>query len=140
MQINDVMTKDVKYVDPKTSVKEVAELMKKHDCGSIPVAKDDKLVGMITDRDIVLRCIAAQGDEGLSMTAEKCMSPRILYCYSTDKLEDVLENMGQNAIKRLPVLDSNKKLAGIVSFGDLSAACEDKSLSGNAMEKIREAA
>ena len=68
------------------------------------------------------------------------MSPGMLYCYDTDEVESVLRNMGENAVKRLPVVDKDKKLVGIVSFGDLSAACDNKASSGEAMESIQKAA
>ena len=139
MQIKDVLTENVCYVSPQTSLEDVAKKMKDHDCGSIPVARDEKLVGMITDRDIVIRCVAASQDPQ-TMSAEQCMSPGMLYCYDTDTVENVLENMGDNAVKRLPVVDNDKNLVGIVSFGDLSACCKNKSDSGEAMEEIRNAA
>ena len=139
MQIKDIKCEDVKVVSPETSVVEVARLMRENDCGSIPVAQNDKLIGMITDRDIVVRCIAESADP-LTIKAEQCMSPGILYCYENDEVDAALQNMGEQAIKRLPVVDENKNLVGIVSFGDLSAACEHKENSGRAMEQIREAA
>ncbi len=139
MQIKDIMTKNVQFANPTTSLSQIARLMKKHKCGSIPVAENEKLVGMVTDRDIVLRCIAEEKDP-LIMRAEECMSPGILYCFDTDDIEDVLENMGEQAVKRLPVVNKSKNLVGIVSFGDLSTACKDKATCGKAMEQIREAA
>ncbi|MBL4805467.1 MAG: CBS domain-containing protein [Alphaproteobacteria bacterium] len=139
MQIKDALSQDVQYANKTTSIVQVAKLMEEHDCGSIPVGENDKLVGMVTDRDIVLRCIAQEHDP-LTMTAGECMSEGILYCFDTDKVEDVLENMGEQAVKRMPVVDKDKNLVGIVSFGDLSAACENKACCGEAMEDIREAA
>lgn len=68
------------------------------------------------------------------------MSPGILYCYDADDVEDVLKNMGEQAVKRLPVVDKDKRLVGIVSFGDLSAACENKACAGETMEHIHKAA
>ncbi len=139
MQIKDALSQDVQYANKTTSIVQVAKLMEEHDCGSIPVGENDKLVGMVTDRDIVLRCVAQEHDP-LTMTAGECMSEGILYCFDTDKVEDVLENMGEQAVKRMPVVDKDKNLVGIVSFGDLSAACENKACCGEAMEDIREAA
>lgn len=138
MLVKKALTKDVHYVDPDTSIKDVAKLMEENDCGSILVGKDDKLVGIITDRDIVLRCVTRDFDPVI-MTAKTCMSPGVLYCYENEEVEDVLRNMGEQAIRRLPVLNEDKKLVGIVSFGDLSAACEDKTVCGEAMEQIRKA-
>ena len=139
MQVKEALSQNVQYATPDTLIVEVAKMMKEHDCGSIPVAQNDKLVGMLTDRDIVLRCIAQNADPA-SMTAEQCMSAGMLYCFETDKVEDVLSNMGEQAVKRLPVVNKDKKLVGIVSFGDLSAASEDKACCGKAMGQIRKAA
>ena len=113
--------------------------MKQNNCGFLPVGSETDPMGVITDRDIVLRCVAQEHDP-LTMTAGECMSEGILYCFDTDKVEDVLENMGEQAVKRMPVVDKDKNLVGIVSFGDLSAACENKACCGEAMEDIREAA
>ena len=139
MKIKDIMTENVQVANKTDSVLDIAKMMKTHDCGSIPVAENDKLVGMITDRDIVLRCVCESCDPQ-DMTAGECMSSKILYCRGSDNPEDVLKNMGEQAIRRLPVVDENKRLIGIVSFGDLSAACNDKASAGRAMEDIREAA
>lgn len=139
MQVQDVLTDTVCYVSPQASLEDVAKKMKDHECGAIPVEKNDKMIGMVTDRDIVIRCVAASQDPQ-TMTAEQCMSPGMLYCYDTDEVESVLRNMGENAVKRLPVVDKDKKLVGIVSFGDLSAACDNKASSGEAMESIQKAA
>jgi CBS domain-containing protein len=119
MRIKNIMSKIVVVVSPDTGLKEVAEKMKQKDCGCILVAKDDRLVGVITDRDIALRCVA----EGLNIadtTAKQIMSPEILYCRDTDTADDVTTNMGENKVRRLPVLDANKRLVGIVTLGDIS--------------------
>lgn len=139
MKIKDIMTDDVQYANPGTSLTQVAKLMKEFDCGSIPVVENDKLVGMVTDRDIVLRCVA-EDKEALLTMAEQCMSSGILYCYQDDSVEDVLDNMGDEAVRRLPVVDKNKRLVGIVSLGDLASACRDKRAPGAALDKISEAA
>ena len=94
--------------------------MQKRDCGCVIVVKDDRLVGMITDRDIAVRCIANAHDPA-STTAEKVMSPEILYCRDTDEADDVAKNMGENKVRRLPVLNAEKRLVGIVSLGDLAS-------------------
>lgn len=139
MSLKDCCTKDVQYVDPKTPIIDVAKRMKDNKCGSILVAENDKLIGVMTDRDIVLRCIADSQDP-LAMTAEQCMSPKVLYCYETDKPEDVLRNMADNGVRRMPIVDVDKALVGIVSFGDLAEACDDKKAAGEAIEQIRLAA
>lgn len=119
MQIKDVMTEDVTFVTPDTSVAEVSRRMRDSDIGSLPVAEGDRLIGMVTDRDIVLR-IVAEGRDCAQATARDAMSPGVLYCYDDETVEDVLDNMGDNQIRRLPVLSRGKRLVGVVSLGDLS--------------------
>jgi len=141
MSLKNIYTEDVQYVSPETKLSEVAKLMETHDCGSILVAQNDKLTGVITDRDIVIRCVSQSKDPS-SMMADDCKTSEVLYCFADDDPEEVLDNMAQNKVKRLPVLnnDQDKRLVGIVSFGDLSAACDHKEVSGKAMDEIRRAA
>lgn len=119
MKIKEIMSKETETVAHDTPLHEAADKMQKRDCGCVIVVKDDKLVGVITDRDIVMRCVA-KAKEASEMTAENVMSPEILYCRETDEVDDVMRNMGKNKIRRLPVLNAEKRLVGIVSFGDLS--------------------
>lgn len=119
MQIKDIMSKDVEVVPPEALLHDVAKKMQQRDCGCILVAKDDKLMGIVTDRDIALRCVA-EGHYGAETTAEQVMSSEILYCRDTDTADEVTINMGENRVRRLAVLDSNKQLVGIVTLGDLS--------------------
>jgi CBS domain-containing protein len=121
MQIRDVMTQDVSFVQPGTAVPEIARLMRESDIGSAPVVEDDRLIGMVTDRDIVLR-VVAEGRDVDTATARDAMSPGILYCFDDETVEDVLENMGDNRVRRLPVVNRDKRLVGVVSLGDLSLA------------------
>ncbi len=93
--------------------------MMHRDCGCIIVAKDDRLVGVITDRDIAVRCVA-EGHHPSETTAEQVMSPEILYCRDTDTADDVTKNMGENQVRRLAVLDADKRLVGLVTLGDLA--------------------
>ena len=119
MQIKDIMSKNVEVVTPDTLLSEVAKKMLQRDCGCILVTKDDRLVGVITDRDIALRCVA-EGHHPAETTAEEVMSPEMLYCRDTDDKDDVVKNMGENKVRRLAVLDADKRLVGIVTLGDLS--------------------
>lgn len=139
MPLRNCITSDVQHANPDTLIVDVAKRMKDYDCGSILVSENDKLIGVITDRDIVLRCIADSQDP-VAMTAQQCMSPEILYCYETAEPEDVLKNMADNGVRRMPVVDADKNLVGIVSFGDLAEACDDKKAAGEAMEQIKMAA
>lgn len=99
--------------------------MQKSDCGSILVAKDDRLVGVITDRDLALRCVA-ESHHPAETTAEQVMTKEILYCRDADEMEDVVQNMAKNKVRRLPVLDKDKRLVGIVSLGDMAANSTDQ--------------
>jgi CBS domain-containing protein len=135
MKIRDIMSTDVQIVSPDTFLHEVAQKMQHRDCGSILVAKDDRLLGMITDRDLALRCVA-QSHYPAETTAEQVMTAEILYCYDTDEAEDVALNMTRNKVRRLPVLDKDKRLVGIVSLGDLAVNSSDHVICGRALGYI----
>jgi CBS domain-containing protein len=134
MQIKDVMTPDVSFVNPDTPIREIARRMRDHDIGSTPVVEHDRLIGMVTDRDIVLRVIA-EGADVHAARARDAMSLGILYCFEDDSVESVLENMGDNQIRRLPVVNRQKRLVGFVSLGDLSLAGKRRA-AGEALQEI----
>jgi CBS domain-containing protein len=137
MQVGKVMTERVSWVDPDTTIPEIARRMRSEDIGSVPVAENDRLVGMVTDRDIVVRIVAEGGDTETA-TAKQVMSPNVLYCYEDETVADVLKNMGDNQVRRLPVLNRDKRLVGVVSLGDLSRAAAQRS--GGALKAISEPA
>lgn len=134
MQIQDVMTADVSYVGPDTPILEIARKMRDADIGSTPVVEDERLVGMVTDRDIVVRAIAEGGDVRIK-TARDAMSPGIFYCFADESVETVLDNMGDRQIRRLPVVNREKRLVGVVSLGDLSLTGKNKA-AGEALLEI----
>ena len=134
MKIQDVMTADVSFVGPDTPILEIARKMRDGDIGSTPVIENDRLAGIVTDRDIVVRVIAEGGDVR-TKTARDAMSPGILYCYADDSIEAVLENMGGQQIRRLPVVDRDKRLVGVVSLGDLALSGKRKA-AGEALQEI----
>jgi CBS domain-containing protein len=134
MQIQDVMTADVSFVTPDTSILEIARKMRDGDIGATPVIENQRLAGMVTDRDIVVRVLAEGGDVR-TKTARDAMSPGILYCYADDTVEAVLENMGDQQIRRLPVVDREKRLVGVVSLGDLALSGKRKA-AGEALQEI----
>lgn len=126
------MTRDVRFAGPEATLKEAAEAMARLDIGLLPVAEGDRLVGMISDRDIAVRGVAA------GMSAETpvraIMSADVKYCFEDEDVVGVLANMGDIQVRRLPVLDREKRLVGIVSLGDLAtngdAAHAGKALGG----------
>ena len=119
MLIKDVMTRDVDTIAPDTTLEVAARHMRDRDIGSLPVGENDKLVGMVTDRDIVLNAVATALDP-TTTTAREVMSPKLLYCFEDQSVEDVLANMADVQVRRLPVLNREKRLVGIVSIGDLA--------------------
>lgn len=133
MKIRDVMTPDVRTIAPSATIREAAQAMADTDVGVLPVAENDRLVGMITDRDIVVRAVATGLNPDTSV--RDAMSPEIKYCFDDDDVEEVCENMADQQLRRLPVLSRDKNLVGIVSLGDL-ARQGDSEAAGEALEGI----
>ena len=129
MDVKEIMTKDVDLLSPEDSLKKAAQTMRDDDIGAVPVREGDRLVGMLTDRDTAVRAVA-EGKDVASAQIKEAMSSPILYCYEDDSIEEVGENMAKNQIRRLPVLNREKRLVGMVSLGDL--ACKE---SGHCAEK-----
>jgi CBS domain-containing protein len=121
MKVRDVMTADVYTCRPDTSIFDIAELMRDEDIGAVPVVEDNSLVGIVTDRDIVVRALADSQDLRTA-TARTVMTGTLRYCFDDQSVEEVLENMGEQQVRRLPVVDRDKRLVGVVSIGDLCAA------------------
>lgn len=134
MQIREVMTKSVSYADPGTAVAELARRMRDENLGAVPIAEDDRLVGMVTDRDIVVRAIAS-GRSIDGVTAQDVMTNRLLFCSDDQDVNDVLANMGDQQVRRLPVVDADKRLVGMISLGDLARRA-DPGRSGEALKEI----
>ena len=133
MRIRDVMSRDVKLASPNDTVQQAAELMAEIDAGSIPVGEDDRIVGILTDRDIALRAVA-RGKAPDQCRVRDIMSSEIKYVYEDESVEDLARNMGELRIRRLPVLNRDKRLVGIVSLGDLAQA--KKSEAGEALADV----
>jgi len=133
MQVSEFMTRDVRLVHPQDSIREAARQMRDLDIGSLPVADGDRLVGFITDRDIVVRALADSG--GPDSPVSEAMSDRILYCFEDDSVESAAENMGRNQVRRLPVLTRDKRLCGIIALGDIANVGADEPAEG-ALEAI----
>ena len=133
MKIKEAMTRDVRTIAPSDTIRQAAELMAEIDAGVLPVAESDRMVGMITDRDIAIRAVGA--GLGPDATARDVMSPEVKYCYEDDDVDEVCENMADQQIRRLPVIDRDKRLVGIVSLSDLAKRA-DTSAAGEALEGI----
>lgn len=124
MKISECMTRDVELARPDMTLREAAKLMADCDCGAVPVGDNDRLVGMITDRDMAIRGIA-QG-KGPDARVSEVMSREIRYCFDDDDVDDALDMMAEQQIRRVPVLNRDKRLVGIVSLGDLSREHEPR--------------
>lgn len=125
MKIKDIMSSNVEIVSPDTLLHEVAKKMQSSDCGSVLVGEGDRLIGVITDRDLALRCVA-ESHHPAETKADQVMTKQILYCRDTDSMEEVALDMTKNKVRRLPVLDKDKRLVGIVSLGDLAVHSTDE--------------
>jgi CBS domain-containing protein len=133
MKVSKVMTRDVRLVEPTQTIRDAAQMMAELDTGILPVRKGDRLVGMITDRDITVRAVA-QG-RGPDTTVREVMTDEVKYCFEDDDTNDVARNMADIQVRRLPVLDSDKRLVGIISLGDI-AVTDESSQAGDAVAGI----
>jgi CBS domain-containing protein len=134
MKVKQAMHKGAEWVTPETTIAQVARTMKKLDIGSIPVGENDKLIGMITDRDITCRAVANGKDLG-KLTARDVMTKGIVYCRADEDLDDALRVMESKKIRRLPVIDEKSRMVGILSCGDVSHAAS-RELSGELMAAV----
>jgi CBS domain-containing protein len=120
-------------VSPEQTIAEAARLMAELDAGSLPVGEDERLVGMITDRDIAVRAVAQQKPP--TTKVREVMSQEVLYCFDDQDLEDIAQNMSDVKVRRLPVVDREKRLVGIVSISDL-AKSDNAASTGQAVADI----
>ena len=119
MRVSEAMTREVRVATPGQSIRDVARIMDEINAGSVPVGDNDRLVGMITDRDIAIRAVA-QGKGPDTPVREVMSDSKVLYCFEHDDLNDVAKNMGEEQVRRLPVVDKDKRLVGILSLGNIA--------------------
>jgi CBS domain-containing protein len=119
-RVRDVMTRDVLTVGPDWPIADVARLMRDQNVGAVPVADDDELVGIVTDRDLVVRALAEGTAAANDLRARHVMSGDLLYCFEDQAVEDALQSMGERQVRRLPVVDRDQRLVGMVAFSDLA--------------------
>jgi CBS domain-containing protein len=120
MKVKDAMHKGVDWVGPDTPVIELARLMRAHDIGAIPIGENDRLVGMVTDRDIVCKGLTEEGFDASRATARDVMTPGIHCCRDDDDLGKAIRHMEELKVRRLPVINKSKRMVGILSLGDVS--------------------
>jgi len=121
MKVSEAMHAPAHWVGADTPVSEIAERMAKDDIGAVPIGKDDKLIGMITDRDLATR-VVAKGLNAEKTKAEDVMTKGVVYCRTEETVDDAVHLMDQKKIRRLPVLDEKKRLVGMLSLGDVAHA------------------
>ena len=137
MRVSEVMTQGVEGIGPDATLQEAAAKMKSLDVGPLPVCDNDRLVGMVTDRDITVRA-TAEGDAPTDVRVRDVMTPEVIYCFEDDLVEDAARLMAAKQVRRLVVLNRDKRMVGIVSLGDLAVKTGDEQLAGNALEGISE--
>lgn len=135
MRVREVMHRNAKVINYSHSVEEAARLMEKEDCGSIPVERDDKMIGMVTDRDIAIR-VVAHGKDPRKTRVEDVMSEGINYCFEDDDIQEVTKKMASKQHRRLPVVDKNKRLVGMLSLSDIANRGQDAKLTHDTLAKI----
>ncbi len=135
MKVSDVMSRAVDVIRPDSTLDEAAERMRRLDIGPLPVCDGDRLVGMITDRDITVRATAESRDPVTTRVSE-IMTPEVVFTYDDEDVKQAAKLMEDHQLRRLVVLNREKKLVGIVSLGDLAVETKDDKLKGQVLEEI----
>jgi CBS domain-containing protein len=139
MKVSEVMTPGAECTPPDATLQQAAERMKALDVGALPVCDKDRLVGVLTDRDITVRSVS-DGHDPRTDRVRDVMTPEIVYCFEDQDVAEAARLMRAKQIRRLPVLNHDKRLVGIVSLGDLAVETGDEQLAGHALEGISEPA
>src|SRR3954463_13356713 len=132
MKVSDAMTRDIRVASPEETIRKAAQIMATLDAGALPVGEEDHLIGMITDRDIAIRGIAK--GKGPKAKVRDVMTEDVKYCFDDQEVEEVTRNMADIQVRRLPVLNRDKRLVGILSLGDI--AIRDGKDAGEALRGI----
>jgi CBS domain-containing protein len=136
MKVKDAMHEGVTWVEPDTKIGELARAMRDEGIGSIPVGENDRLIGMVTDRDIATKAFV-DGRDPASLTARDVMHSPILYCRTEEDVDDAARLMEQHQVRRLPVIDENKRMVGMLSLGDIASA-SSRELVGELTQAVAE--
>jgi CBS domain-containing protein len=139
MKIRDILTKNPHVVRPDAMISEAAKMMKQHDIGMLPVCSGHQLVGSITDRDLAIRAIA-EGRNPLATKVSDIMTPNVFWCYDDQELEEAAQLMEEKQIRRLPIVNREKRLVGIISLGDFALRSQNDRLAEEVLECVSEPA
>jgi CBS domain-containing protein len=135
MKVKDIMTPHAECVSPQITLQQAAQKMKELDVGTLLICDNDRLAGMVTDRDITIRATAS-GSNPASTKVRDVLTPEVAYCFDDQDADEAAQLMKDKQIRRLPVLNRQKRLVGIVSLGDLAARNRDRELVGDTMEHV----
>ncbi|MBI3128535.1 MAG: CBS domain-containing protein [Candidatus Tectomicrobia bacterium] len=135
MQIREIMSTDVKVISPDATLTDAAATMKKGNFGMLPVGENDRIVGTITDRDIVVNAVAG-GKDCRKASVRESMSPGVHYCFEDQDIDEAAKLMSDKQIRRLPILNRDKRLVGIISLGDFAVRSEEVEMAGKALEEV----
>jgi len=124
MQVYEIMTPTVRIADPNMTIRDAARCMRADNLGALPVGENDRLIGMVTDRDIVVRAVAEERSAG-NTTVRQVMSQGICYCFENDDAEGAAQVMAKHQVRRLPVLNRDKRLVGVIALADLSRSKDE---------------
>jgi len=136
MKVKQAMHKGVQWVGPGTSIENLAQLMREHDIGAIPIGENDRLIGMVTDRDLVCRCLA-MGLDPKTTTARDVMTKGMVFCLDRQELDDAARLMQTKKVRRLPVINAKKRMIGMLSLGDVYHAAS-RPIGKEAMQGVSE--
>ena len=135
MKVSEAMTQDVQLANPNETLQQAAQAMAMLDAGALPVGENDRLVGMITDRDIAIKGVAC--GMGPEAKIRDVMTADVKYCFEDQDLAEVTKNMADIQVRRLPVLDHDKRLVGIISLGDIAVNTKGKNKADGAGQALR---
>jgi CBS domain-containing protein len=139
MKLKDILTKEPQVISPESMICEAARMMKQGDIGMLPVCDGQRLVGAITDRDLAIRAVA-EGCDPLKTQVKDVMTPGICYCFEDQDLEEVARLMEEKQIRRIAVLNRDKRLVGIASLGDFALRSKDNQLTEELLERVSQPA
>ena len=139
MNVAEVMTRNVEVIHPDASLQEAAQRMKSLDVGPLPVCDGGRLVGMVTDRDITVR-MTAEGRDPQMTPVREAMTPEVIYCFEDQDVAEAARLMKDKQVRRLPVLNRDKRLVGIVALADLAVEIRDEQISSETLERVSEPA
>jgi len=139
MLVREIMTEHVKCLSPQATLQQAADQMRAYDVGALPICDSDRLTGMITDRDLIIRGMARGLDPSTTLVQD-VMSGDVIYCFDGDQVEEAVSLMENHQVRRIIVLNTERRLAGILSLGDVAVRTRDFELSGEALEQVSEPA